>query len=299
MAMLKLKLAALSAPLLLATLCLGSIDDAKIPTVEISPGVFMPYVSLGHPDDGNVTEKQSLELWLSLGGVGVDTAYDYMNQNLVGAAIKASGRARDSIFVTTKIPNPVGREKALAFVKEDLKEMSLDYADLILIHSPCTRGFPGSPSCTGRDASKILDTWRGLEDALAANLTRAIGVSNFVESDLNAILNANPKPKTIPAVNQCSMSVGNHDDATRAFCKAHSITYEAYSPLRHVNFTDGRIVKIASSHSVSAAQVALRWVTQSGSPLATSPDIKSYDVEDLAIFDFSLTDDEMSTLSAI
>ena len=112
------------------------------PTIEISDGVYMPYVSLGHPDDGNVTEKQSLELWLKLGGVGVDTAYDYMNQNQVGAAIAASGRARDSIFVTTKIPNPVGRAKALAYVKEDLKEMNLDFADLILIHSPCTEGFP-------------------------------------------------------------------------------------------------------------------------------------------------------------
>jgi diketogulonate reductase-like aldo/keto reductase len=269
------------------------------PTIEISDGVYMPYVSLGHPDDGNVTEKQSLELWLKLGGVGVDTAYDYMNQNQVGAAIAASGRARNSIFVTTKIPNPVGRAKALAYVKEDLKEMNLDFADLILIHSPCTEGFPGSSSCTGRDADRILDTWKGLEDALAMNLTRAIGVSNFVEEDLRAILDAKPKPSTIPAVNQCSMSIGNHDDATRAFCASHGITYEAYSPLSHVDFSDSRLSKIAAAHGVSAAQVALRWITQTGSPLATSPDIKSYDLEDLAIFNFQLSNDEMEVLSSI
>jgi len=283
---------------LLWLLLLGASQGAKVPpTIEIAPGVFMPYVSLGHPDDKNATETQSLELWLSLGGVGVDTAYDYDNQDQVGAAIKASGRARETIFVTTKIPNPVGREKALAFVKEDLKEMGLEYADLILIHSPCTRGFPGSSSCSERDALKILDTWLGLQDALNANLTRAIGVSNFVESDLRAILDA--KPKVVPAVNQCSMSVGHHDDSTRAFCSARTITYEAYSPLRHVDFSDERLVKIASNHGVSVAQVALRWITQSGSPLATSPDNKPYQLEDLAIFEFTLSEDEMATLSKI
>merc|ERR1719461_2417300 len=101
----------------------------------------MPLVNLGHPDDQSANETQALELWLSLGGSGVDTTWDYDNQDQVGAAIRASGRSRDSIFVTTKIPHAVGREKALGFVKEDLKEMGLDYADLVLIHSPCTQGF--------------------------------------------------------------------------------------------------------------------------------------------------------------
>lgn len=98
------------------------------------------------------------------------------------------------------------------------------------------------------------------------------------------------------------MSIGSHDDATIAFCKEHGITHEAYSPLRHVDFSDATLNKIAASHNKSVAQVALRWINQQGVTLATSPGSnEQYAKEDLDVYmnPFDLTDEEMTALSSI
>ena len=95
-------------------------------------------------------------------------------------------------------------------------------------------------------------------------------------------------------------AVGSHDDQTISYCQAHNITYEAYSPLRRVNLDDKRIAGIAANHNASTAQVALRWITQQGVQVATSPGAnKKFAEEDLQIFDFELTSAEMTTLSGI
>ena len=96
------------------------------------------------------------------------------------------------------------------------------------------------------------------------------------------------------------MSVGDHDDDTIEFCRAHNITYESYGALRSVDLADPRIAKIADAHGVSTAQVALRWVTQQGCPVAVSPGLhRGYAVEDLGLGSFSLSAAEVETLSKI
>lgn len=103
-----------------------------------------------------------------------------------------------------------------------------------------------------------------------------------------------------PAVNQCRMSIGMHDDETIAYGAARNITYEAYSPLRRVPLKDQRVTSIASTHRRSAAQVALRWIYQKGVAIATSPNTNpAHATEALAIANFTLTEDEMQTLSQI
>lgn len=89
---------------------------------EIAPGVFMPYVNLGHPDDNSSTAAD-VEAWLRLGGVGLDTAWNYHNQPLVATGIERSGRKRESIFITTKIPCFASGDLALAFVLDDLRQL--------------------------------------------------------------------------------------------------------------------------------------------------------------------------------
>ena len=141
------------------------------------------------------------------------------------------------------------------------------------------------------------ERWSGVPFILKAGKARAIGTSHYCQRHMEDVLEI---ATVKPALNQCAMSIGSHDDATIAFCKSHNITYEAYSPLRHVNLTDARITPIASAHNVSTAQVALRWINQQGIVVATSPGMKrEYVVEDLALGDFTLTDGEMATLSAI
>jgi endoglycosylceramidase len=283
-------------------------------TRAIAPGVVMPRVSLGHPDGpsrhGHATlnETQALELWLSaeVGGAGVDTALDYRNQRQVGAAVRAAlraGRPRGSIFLTTKIPAVATSDAALALVREDVAELALPSGggagsdpplDLVLIH------FPGLTPSGASDPAAIRATWRGLESALALGLTRAIGVSNFERSDLEVVLALNG---TVPAVNQCQMSVGSHDDARMRFTQAKGIAYEAYSPFGReqpgINFADPRLVRIAEAHGVSVPQVCLRWIVQQDCLVAVSSTKLSHDVSDLALFGFALDDAEMAELSAM
>ena len=105
---------------------------------------------------------------------------------------------------------------------------------------------------------------------------------------------------TTPAINQCQMSVGSHDDATINKTKFAGATYEAYSPLRHVDLADPTLVQIARGHNVSTAQVALRWIYQQGIQIATSPGVnEEYIAQDLALPTFALTAGEMATLSAM
>ena len=269
------------------------------PFKNIGAGVEMPRVSLGHPDGpGKLNESEALELWLSVGGVGVDTAYSYMNQKSVGEAVRASGKPRSDVFLTTKIPGCVGFEKANQYIKEDLQQLGMDYVDLLLIHFPLVTRYPPVRATD----KQIIETWRALENALHNNLTRAIGVSNFNASDVGVILNAG---LTTPSVNQCELSVGYHDDETVHFCLEHGITYEAYSPLGRggdypgCKRNDTRIEEIATAHNKSFAQVCLRWIVQQNLTLAVSSTKESHDEENLDIFDFSLSESEMEVLSSI
>ena len=103
-----------------------------------------------------------------------------------------------------------------------------------------------------------------------------------------------------PALNQCQMSIGSHDDATIAYCQSKNITYESWGPLRRVDLTDPRVVKVASAHHASAAQVALAYIYQRGVLIATSPGVNhEYIEEDLALANITLADDEMATLDKI
>ncbi len=150
-------------------------------------------------------------------------------QEAVGAAVTASTVPRDQIFVTTKVPCCTGSHAARCSqrgygnlttaeaVDRDLRELGLPQADLILVHWPCD------------DDADTVQIYLDLEQALAAGKTRAIGVSNFKVSHYQALEKGGATVK--PAVNQCEMSVGAHDDATIAYSLANNITYESYAPL--------------------------------------------------------------------
>lgn len=240
---------------------------------------------MGHSDSKTSTSEQVAALWLKSGGRGLDTAWSYHNQDEIGKAVRASNIPRGEIFVTTKIPCCHTTAEAQRYVATNLQQLKMRYVDLTLIHNP--RG------CTG---PQIMATYDALRQARVANQTRAIGVSNFDASQLALLLTQDPPP----AVNQCSMSIGNHDDVTIKFCIDHNIRYQAYSPLRHGSFNNPTVQTIATAHNVSTAQVALRWITQRGAALATSSDSATYDLQDLDVLTkFSLSMSEMVQLNGI
>ena len=266
----------------LAVIALGAGDDR----IEIAPGVMMPRVNAGHPDEGGHdkgNETASALAWFAAGGRGLDTALDYHNQDQVAVAVAASGLKREEIFLTTKISGRCTARVAQKAIDEDLALLQTSFVDLLLHHFPC-------PSREG-----TIEVWLVLQAAYANGQARAIGVSNYAIDDLDAILGL---PGVPPAVNQCQMSIGSHDDRTIGYCRAHNITYQAYSPLSHVDLTDPRIAAVAAAHAKSAAQVALKWVVQQDIILATSPGTnRDFVKQDLELGSFTLTQQEMKTLS--
>lgn len=198
---------------------------------------------------------------------------------------------RGEVFITTKIPSSRSAAEAEANIRYNLGQLMVEYVDLLLIHTP-------SPN-----ASQNAVTWAAMQSALRQNLTRAIGLSNFNQDQIEALLDATSTSIT-PAVNQCLLHVGVHNDNEIAFCKSKGITYQSYSALGHPNgggqavYDLPVVTKIAAKRNLTGAQVGLRWLVQSGHPFVTASGQVQYDREDLDLFSFELTSDEMSALTA-
>jgi 2,5-diketo-D-gluconate reductase A len=283
-------------------LCVFSLTSIAAPsgkTVVLSNGVVMPSINLGtccgsEPSVG-------LPPWLAAGGIGIDTAYDYHDQRDIARIINGpSAPPRSSIFITTKIPAGFGNatdcdadpDIPVRYIRENLKELNTDYADLALIHSPCH--FVKDPVA----ANNAL--WRGMQQALALNLTRAIGVSNY---GLQSLLKLDTSGG-VPAVNQCDMSVSKHDDETIAYCQAHGIVYESYFTLKGCPWDNAQAQAIAAAHDVSMTQLCLRYILERGAIIAAgtgsnASTVGPYAKENLDIYNFELSTKDMDVLNKI
>jgi diketogulonate reductase-like aldo/keto reductase len=215
---------------------------ASVPTVPISPGIRLPYISLGTGSGmlrpgSNV--KAAVQLWLTVGGTAIDTAFDYRDESAVAKGIAAS--SAPAPFVITKIPCSTYAEAA-ANIDSNLAQLNVASTGLLLIHFP---------QCAGKGSTE--ETWRALEDAQAAGKARAIGVSNFGIAELDALRQY--ARKWPPAVNQCSLSVGFHDDPTIE-CAAKQTSAQdttcVFSWLATPIFASVRQARLASPHMRTA-----------------------------------------------
>ena len=270
------------------------------PAAVIAPGVEKPLVSLG-TGGGMVGNRSVVEeavaTWFSVGGTGIDTAIDYENDDLVGAALEGSGILRERVFLTTKQPGPIGFNETIEALQQALVRLRTTYVDLYLIH------FPDPPDPKNQSGKELRqETWKGMEEVLRRGWTRSIGVSNYQISHLEETLEIAQVP---PAVNQVLWNPATHDDQLLTFCQANGITLEAWSPLGGHNSRHGKVLDlptmkhIASSHGVSTAQVALKWTLQHGMTLATGTTREAHMRTDLDVFGFRLTDEEMASVSEI
>lgn len=294
--------ACVAVPLPVATaesLAVAGVTAGTAPSIVIAPGVGMPMVVLGTGSGQKGVVEKATDLWLrEAGGVGIDTAYDYNDEGDIAKGIAASGVARSAIFLESKIPCGT-YAKSSKDIDANLQQLGVKSVDLMLMHFQC-RGGQGT----------VADSWRALEDALSAGKTRAIGVSHFVTTDLTELMKT---AKVKPAVNQCSLSVSQHDDTTIEYCRQQGITYQSFSPLcggfngssctmhggKNV-MTVPEVIAIAATHKVTAAQVGLKWVVQQGLPLATAVWELGYMREDLDLWSWgNLTAAEMKTLAAV
>merc|ERR1712146_407389 len=157
----------------------------------------------------------------------------------------------------------------------------------------------GQTSQTADPTKSNNALWAGMQMALARNLTRAIGVSNYKSADLEAL-----DQKVKPSVNQCQMGIKVHDDDTIAYCQRNGIVYESYQAIKECPFEDPTVLKIAAAHNVTASQVCIRWVLDRGCASATgtgSDLVKAakYAKENFDIYSFRLSTAEVEQLNKI
>lgn len=275
-----------------------------------APGVDMPWVSLGTccGSDPAVGVAPWLAASTGIFGqrvAGIDTAFDYFDQDVIAAQLAAVKAQRKDVFITTKIggassvpgndppivcPSRNFRECALAAIKIDLAELKIDAADLVLIHDP------GLANETGTTAA----LWQGMQDALSQGLTRSIGVSNFNATQIDELV-AQPTTTVLPAINQISFGVGGaRPEGTLAACAKHNITAQAYWTLKNCPFDDPALLAVASAHGkdVTTAMVCIAWVLGRGVVVAAGTGSNYTTVpantrEDLGATMLVLTEEEM------
>ncbi|WP_260510121.1 aldo/keto reductase [Paenibacillus typhae] len=251
---------------------------------QLSNGVQMPWVGLGvwTPEREDATE--AIKRALEIGYRSIDTASAYGNEEQVGRAVAESGIPRKDLFITTKVGNgDQGYESTLRAFESSMEKLQMEYLDLYLIHWPVE--------------GKSLDTWRALELLYKQQRVRAIGVSNFHIKDLEALLSV---AEIVPMVNQIEFHPLLTHMELRAYCKQHGIQMEAWSPLMKGMLSGNKTLDdIARSHGKTVAQIILRWDIQSG--FVTIP--KSFNatrlLENISIFDFTLTEEEMGRIALL
>jgi 2,5-diketo-D-gluconate reductase A len=251
-------------------------DDQTVPVIG-----FGTYPLRG--DDGVQAMVHALEAGYRL----LDSAVNYGNEEEVGEAVRRSGVAREDVQVTTKIP---GRhheyDQAIASVEDSLRRMRFEYLDLVLIHWP-------NPS-----VGKYREAWRALVELRKRGLVRSIGVSNFTEQHLRTVID---DTAVTPAVNQIELHPYFPQQQMLRVHADLGVQTESWSPLgkRSAPFAEPPVAEAAERYGVTPAQVILRWQLQRGSlplPKAATPQRQR---QNLDVFGFELTDDEVAAITAL
>jgi len=273
-----------------------------IPTKAIAPGVEMPMVGIGTWLYSSNRSESAVLSALRLGYVAIDTAHDYANQDGIGRALKRSGRERTSYFLTSKVEGGLSYSDTLQAMEENLQQLGVDYVDLLLIHFPTTM----APPITGNSTTR-QQQWKAMEQIHRAGKARAIGTSHFCQRQMEDILSM---ATVKPAVNQVEFhvgmgSAGGNATDDRAFMEKHGITFQSFSPLcgpcgapgNKTLLTGAVVTGIGKKHMKSGAQVSLKWQVQQGIPVIPKTDNEVHLAQNLDLFDWNLTEEEMKVLS--
>lgn len=262
-------------------------------TYTLANDVQIPCIGFGtwQTPDGE-TAINSVKAALKVGYRHIDTAACYGNEASVGHAIKESGVPREEIFVTSKVWNTErGYEKTLAAFETTMAKLDLDYVDLYLIH------WPAAANQFENWKEINAQTWRALEELYIEGKVKAIGVSNFLPNHLEALLEG---VKVVPMVNQIEYHPGFMQAESVAFCKAHNILVEAWSPLGTGNVLNNEtLIMMAQKYSKTVAQICIRWVLQHGLLPLPKSITESRIIENTEVFDFEIKDEDMAIIDAI
>lgn len=255
--------------------------------VTLNNGVKMPLVGFGvfQIEDAAQCEQCVLDA-LDVGYRLIDTAQAYYNEEAVGRALQKTSVPREEIFLTTKVwVTEFGYEKAKASVLESMRKLQVDYLDLVLIHQ-CLSDYYGA--------------YHALEDLYAEGKIRAIGISNFSAERMADIATFS---KVVPAVNQVETHLFWQQYKLHEWMEKYHIQHEAWGPLAQHRISEvinhPVLKEIAAAHGKTASQVALRATIQRGIVIIPKSVKKERMKENIALFDFKLTEEEMAKIRAI
>lgn len=253
--------------------------------ITLNNGAPMPMVGLGTWQlRGQAGERAILDA-LELGYRLLDTARMYENEDIVGSAVKKSGLPRREVFITTKLFTPsAGYRKAKEDIARSLEALQTDYIDLLLIHEP----YEAAP-----------EMYLAMEEACAAGLVRAVGLSNFSGEEYLRFLK---RCRVTPAVDQVESHVYHPQLALKKLLEEKGTRMQAWA-----SFTEGRrnifaepaLAEVSRRHGKTAAQTALRYLVENGIPVLPKSAHRERLRENLDIFDFSLTDEERRAIAAL
>jgi len=258
-----------------------------VPELTLNDGTTLPAAGLGTYKLSGAGGVEAMRGAIARGYRLLDSAFNYENEGAVGEAVRTCGVPREELRITSKLP---GRHHAYAeavtTVEESLYRGGLDYYDLYLIHWPNPR------------QQRYAEAWQALVDARARGLVRSIGVCNFLPEHLEHVI---AQTGVTPSVNQVELHPYFPQERQRAFDASLGIVTQSWSPLGRGTalLAEPVLQAVARAHGRSVSQVVLRWHLQLGAlPLPKSADPERQR-ENLGIFDFELTGEQMASITAL
>ena len=260
----------------------------SVPRITLNDQTTIPQLGFGTYQVPPEQTAETVSAALEAGYRHLDTAQMYGNERGVGEAIRASGIAREELYVTTKLHNHqhLPHDVRRSF-DESLEALGLDRLDLFLIHWPLPTRYGGD----------YVSTWRALTELLEDGRVTSVGVSNFQPAHLDRIVE---ETGVVPAVNQIEVHPYFTNDDARAASIRYGAEVEAWSPIAQGAVLDDPVItRIAQAHDKTPAQVTLRWHVERGDivfPKTMNPERMR---ENFEIFDFSLTADDVAEIAAL
>ncbi len=264
-------------------------------TYKMNNGLEIPKLALGtwFIDDDKAAE--AVRQAVKIGYRHIDTAQAYQNERGVGEGVRTCGISRDKIFVTSKVAaEHKTYESAASSIDETLNKMKLDYINMMIIHSP--QPWVEVNQSDNRYFEENRQVWKAMEDAVEAGKVRTIGISNFLENDIDNIL---LDCKINPAVNQILAHISNTPLKLIDYCKNKDILVEAYSPIAHGEALKNKSIKdMADKYNVSIAQLCIKYDLQLGMvvlPKTANPE----HMKSNSNLDFTISEEDMEILKNI